>query len=167
MRKSIAVGIIHAAIVLSVWLNDAWQQTTLPRAWARTASYDPYDLMHGRYVQLRVLAIEDAAARRDPGSRKGKLFVEGGHLHIRQAVYCLSYSRERDPESEEVRLAKAVSFYIPEGIPDSSRLEAGDELWVELSVPKTGELRPVQLARKKKDGSWMPLRLSLTNAGTK
>lgn len=37
MRKSIAVRSIHAAIVLSVWLNYAWQQTTLPRAWARTA----------------------------------------------------------------------------------------------------------------------------------
>lgn len=88
-------------------------------------------------------------------------------MHIRQAVGCLSYSRERDSESEEVRLAESVRFYIPEGIPDPSLLEPGDELWVELSVPKTGEPRPVQLARKKKDGSWMPLRLSLTNAGTK
>lgn len=166
MRKSIAVGIVHAAIVLGVWLNYAWQQRTLPRAWARTAPYDPYDLMRGRYVQLRVLAIKEASTDQTRGSGWGELFIEGGRLHIREAGYCPIYYRQ-GAERGEVHLAEPVRFYIPEGIPDPSRLEPGDELWVELSVPKVDEPRPVQLARKKKDGSWMPLRLSLTDAGTK
>ena len=167
MRKSIAVGFLHAGIVLTVWLNYAWQQRTLPRAWARTAPVDPYDLMRGRYVRIGILAQADEATRRGRSYDMGELFVEGGQLHIRKAQCCVAYLSQQQSGSEEVTLTEPARFYIAEGIADPSILQPGDELWVELTVPKEGAPRPVQLARKKKDGSWLPLPLGRAAAGTK
>ena len=166
MRKSLAVAIIHAAIVLSVWANYAWQQRNLPRAWTKAVPYDPYDLLRGRYVQIRITTLVDPGTHPDGGAGKGRLFVQGGRLHLQPAECCVLFLSGR-LNGAEVTLTDPVRFYIPEGIPDPSRLEPGDELWVELSVPADAAPRPVQLARKKKDGSWLPMRLDSTRAGTK
>ncbi|WP_031496308.1 GDYXXLXY domain-containing protein [Bryobacter aggregatus] len=161
MRKSFLVGLIQAGIVLSVWVNYAWQQRTLPRAWVRTAPYDPYDLMRGRYVSLTLTPEADEATRAvqnaDP---QGELFVEGGRLHIRTADCCVRFTpRGARTLNGFVRIIEPVRFHIPENIPDPSRQQDGDELWAEVVVPKAGAPRPTQLAVKKKDGSWVPLRL--------
>lgn len=51
-----------------------------------------------------------------------------------------------------------LAFYIPEHIPDPSRRQPGEELWVEVSIPGKGPLRPVRLGVKK-DGLLTPLEL--------
>jgi hypothetical protein len=53
---------------------------------------------------------------------------------------------------------EAVVFFIPPSVPDPSRRPPGEELWAEVSVPKKGAPRPVQLAVKK-DGVLTPLDL--------
>ena len=39
-------------------------------------------------------------------------------------------------------LAEPVAFFIPEHIPDPSRRQEGEELWVEVTIPKKGPPRP-------------------------
>lgn len=173
LKKSVAVAVIHGAVVLSVWANYAWQQRSLPRAWARAAPYDPYDVLRGRYVQLRVTAAVEPGTPLGGLSGQGRLFVQGGRLHLAPAECCVGFSAG-SASRNEITISQPVRFYIPENIPDPSRLEPGDELWVEVTVPPDAAPRPLQMARKKKDGSWIPLRLdpgettgATSGAGTK
>ena len=53
---------------------------------------------------------------------------------------------------------QAVVFFIPQNVPDPSRRAAGEELWVEVSLPKKGAPRPIRLGVKK-DGVLTPLGL--------
>jgi hypothetical protein len=56
------------------------------------------------------------------------------------------------------RIAEPVAFFISEHVPDPSRRPPGEEVWVEVSVPRRGEPRPIRLAVKK-DGVLTPLNL--------
>lgn len=58
----------------------------------------------------------------------------------------------------DLRLARPVSFYIPEHASVPRELASGEELWVEVSVPAKGAPRPLQLALKQ-NGAWKPLAL--------
>jgi hypothetical protein len=53
---------------------------------------------------------------------------------------------------------RRVAFFIPENVPDPSRRPAGEELWVEATLPPTGPPRPIRLAVKKGD-TFTPLDL--------
>ncbi len=55
-----------------------------------------------------------------------------------------------------MRLATPVNFYIAEHAVSPLPLQAGQELWVEVTVPSSGPPRPLQLALKQ-DTTWKPL----------
>lgn len=57
---------------------------------------------------------------------------------------------------DALRLQEPVDFYIAEHAADPSRLNAGQELWMEVTVPPLGPPRPIQLALKD-HGAWKPL----------
>ena len=56
------------------------------------------------------------------------------------------------PKYDRVPLA----FFIPEHVPDPSIRAAGEELWVQVSVPENGPPRPIQLGVKR-NGVLTPL----------
>ena len=51
-----------------------------------------------------------------------------------------------------------VLYFIPEHAADPSRRPPGEELWVEVTIPKKGPPRPIRLGVKK-DGVITPLNL--------
>jgi hypothetical protein len=56
----------------------------------------------------------------------------------------------------DLRLDAPVDFYIGEHAADPTPIHAGQQLWIEVSVPPNGPPRPIQLALKQ--GSlWTPL----------
>jgi hypothetical protein len=57
---------------------------------------------------------------------------------------------------ENMRIDTPVDFYIAEHAADPSRVHAGQELWIEVTVPPKGPPRPLQLALKE-NGIWKPL----------
>ena len=57
---------------------------------------------------------------------------------------------------EEMRISQPVDFYIAEHATDPTRLQQGQELWIEVTVPPKGPPRPLQLALKD-NGAWKPL----------
>ena len=57
---------------------------------------------------------------------------------------------------DQMRITQPVDFYIPEHATDPTRLKAGQELWIEVTVPPKGPPRPLQLALKD-NGAWKPL----------
>jgi hypothetical protein len=91
-----------------------------------------------------------------------RLQVEGNHLYA---------IRLQDPENSsagvtvealpgsscaEMRLESPVAFYIAEKAASPAPLKPGQELWIEVTVPRTGPPRPIQLALKD-GGAWKPL----------
>lgn len=66
--------------------------------------------------------------------------------------------RDQPKEQWVVVLNEPLAFFIPEHVPDPSRRAAGEELWVEVTLPKKGPLRPIRLAVKK-GGVLAPLSL--------
>jgi uncharacterized membrane-anchored protein len=61
-----------------------------------------------------------------------------------------------DSSCDAMRLQAPVDFYIAEHAADPSRLQPGQELWMEVTVPPLGPPRPLQLALKD-NGAWKPL----------
>lgn len=59
---------------------------------------------------------------------------------------------------EDLRLETPVDFYIAEHAANPTPIRAGQELWVEVTVPPKGPPRPTQLALKE-SGVWKPLGL--------
>ena len=57
---------------------------------------------------------------------------------------------------DQMRLTQPVDFYIPEHATDPTRLNHGQELWIEVTIPPKGPPRPLQLALKD-NGAWKPL----------
>ena len=57
---------------------------------------------------------------------------------------------------DEMRLSQPVDFYIAEHAADPTRLQRGQELWIEVTIPPKGPPRPLQLALKD-NGAWRPL----------
>jgi hypothetical protein len=59
---------------------------------------------------------------------------------------------------ERATLSQGVEYFIPDTAKSPFPPKKGEELWVEVTVPKMGPPRPVQLAVSK-DGVFTPLDL--------
>jgi hypothetical protein len=55
-----------------------------------------------------------------------------------------------------VRLNEPIAYFIPEHAADPSQRPPGEELWVEVTIPKSGAPRPIRLGVKK-DGQLTPI----------
>ena len=53
-------------------------------------------------------------------------------------------------------LNQPLAYFIPEHVADPSRRPSGEELWVEVTIPRAGAPRPIRLGVKK-DGVLTPL----------
>jgi hypothetical protein len=68
----------------------------------------------------------------------------------------VTVAAEPGTRCEQMRVESPVNFYVAEHAQLPAPLKAGQELWIEVTVPSQGLPRPLQLALK--DGaSWTPL----------
>jgi hypothetical protein len=155
LYRGIAVAVLQCLLVLSVAGKYALDRERLPRAWAKAVPVDPNLPIRGRYVSLNLEVEGIGGAQAYATSvtlsvRNGRLFAEpvpfGSGVHV-----------VRWPVGPW-RIAEPVAFFISEHVPDPSRRPPGEELWVEVSVPRHGEPRPIRLAVKK-GGVLTPLEL--------
>ncbi|HUR94349.1 MAG TPA: hypothetical protein VMY76_07185 [Gemmatimonadales bacterium] len=161
-RTGLLLAAIHVAMVGSLGLKLLADRTRLPRAWTRTAPYDPSTPLRGRYVSLSLEvpltgAPLDTAAYAESGVR---LRADNGSL-VGELDAAVSTPRVRMREIGGVptpQLAEPVAFFIPEHVPDPSRRAAGEELWAEVTIPRSGPPRPIRLGVKK-GGKLLPLEL--------
>jgi hypothetical protein len=169
--KGLAIAAVQVGLVASLGAKLIYDRTTRPRVWALTAPYDPNLPIRGRYVELQ-LVVEPRRVQETPPGRAVQppqpvtLRVEGERLIAEGIPQTTDY----DPSQLHVQfierrgeklalLAQPVVFFIPEHVPDPSRRPAGEELWVEVTIPMRGPPRPIRLGVKKADGAFAPLDL--------
>jgi len=179
LYKGLVVAALHVALVASLGGKLLYDRATRPRVWARTATYDPDLPIRGRYVSLRVEVTPEGFPRKDQQAEKQypdysyrnrkpvRLEVKGDKLIATASddehtnVYAapqLRYFQGRELISEQFYIDEPVAFFIPEHAPNPAWLNKGEELWVEVTVPKKGPPRPIRLGIKK-DGVLKPLSL--------
>jgi hypothetical protein len=184
-KTAIALLLIQLAIVSTVAAKYLYQRLTCPRVWVRTVAVDPELPMRGRYLSLRLTVdgcgstLPSAKAAAFPRDINGSA-IQGRyqlraatvfHADLKVVNNRLTAAYIRDDQNgslgqqvsvwpgaacDAMRLDTPVDFYLPEHAQDPSRLKAGQELWIEVTVPPKGPPRPLALALKDY-GAWKPL----------
>jgi uncharacterized membrane-anchored protein len=121
IHKALLLGIVQLALVASLGGKLLADRATRPRFWLKTAPVDPDLPIRGRYVRLQVEV---------PATGLGGRF-------------------EKEEEQRMSVRQEPLVYFIPEHAPDPSRRAADEELWVEVTLPKKGPLRPIRLGVKK------------------
>ena len=169
--RGIAVAVLQCLMVLSLAGKYAIDRERLPRAWARAMPVDPNLPIRGRYVRLR-LVVDLAEGHSDADIPPGtigpriwpqtawgpvQLSAQNGRL-VATPVMPLpgSGTMLAGAGNRGWSLQEPVAFFIPEQVPDPSGRGPGEELWVEVSVPRKGPPRPLRLGVMK-DGVLSPL----------
>lgn len=144
--RGIALALLQCLIVLSAYGKYTLDRERLPRVWAKTGPVDPNLPLRGRYLSLRLEVETDSDAT--------QVYAVGGHLAVRDGRLFVERDTAPYNSSTHVRIVRAggqwslmepVAFFLPEHAADPSRLPAGKELWVEVSVPRKGPPRPIRL----------------------
>ena len=168
LQKGLLLGAVQVAIVASLGAKLAWDRHRLPRAWAKAATYDPNLPIRGRYLALQLEVVcDDPGARMTspPGLRNPPLVNSGyvrGILRVenrRLTSDCSSSNtqgisllrRGRQGQTPTTSLSEPVLFFLPEHATDPWKQAEGGELWAEVTLPKSGPPRPIQLAIKNGD----------------
>ena len=155
LYKGLILMALHVAIVCSLGAKLLYDRATCPRVWVQSAPVDPDLFIRGRYVQLGILVEVEDPRRGYPV----RLFVEDNRLIARRVagfggagpVHTQPLRRDliRPGEQAQALLQPPLAFFIPDYVPDPSVRPEGEELWVEVTVPKKGPPRPIRLGVKK------------------
>ena len=167
--KGLVVGTFQVALVASLGVKLLYDRSTRPRAWAQAAPYDPSMPIRGRYVSLQLTVDLRGNAPGTPERRPPVPVILRGEGDRLVAQVDEQQSRY-DPSALHVRtflrggetlavLDQPVVFFIPEHVADPARRGAGEQLWVEVTIPKKGPPRPIRLGVKKDGGEIEPLEL--------
>jgi hypothetical protein len=171
--RGILLAAVQVAMVLSLGVKLLADRARYPHVWAETVAYDPEAIIRGRYLSLRLrVKALDATDENAPGSfgagrtvgsmHEVRLGVENEELVAHATsdstgLYVLKMTARNQAEPASV-LQHPVEFFISEHAEDPSRPPAGQELWVEVTVPPKGPPRPIRLGIKK-GGVLTPLSL--------
>lgn len=174
----VLLALLQGSLLLSVGGVMLADRVRLPRAWVRTAPYDPELPIRGRYVSLQLLvpAGELGSALPTQTQPRGngldvQLVPRRGRLEAIRAQPAQAWTGLRRAWIERVdgavvaRLDQPVAFFIPAEVDDPSRRPSGEELWVEVTLPPEGPPRPIRLGIRRLQGgaggaAIEPLRLS-------
>jgi hypothetical protein len=164
-RAGVLLAMAHAGLVASLGLKLLVDRARLPHGWVRTQPFDPSTPLRGRYVRLGV----EVPLSRTYGSptempyREVRLSVRDDRLVADPAEQADQASKvrvefRREDSAWTTRLTEPIAFFIPEHVPDPSRRPPGEELWAEVTVPRTGPPRPIRLGVMR-NGQLTPLTL--------
>jgi uncharacterized membrane-anchored protein len=150
LKKGLVVAAVHLAMVGSLGVKLLVDRATRPRVWARAAPIDPDDPLRGRYVRLRVEGTATELGKDSSGQSVGLAARDGMLALVPTSEDSRLTARVSTRNGERTAiLEQPLAFFIPEHVPDPSVRAPGEELWVEVTLPKQGPPRPIRLAVKK------------------
>lgn len=166
--RSLIVALLQVAIVLSLGGKLLYDRVNRPRIWVRTGSVDPELPIRGRYLTLNLevhapeVGTSSARDNRELYAWQSiELAVENGELVAYKSDKHTELSlaawgrRPNQGNSDVYFLRPSVAFFLPEHA-ELPRIRPGEELWAEVTIPRKGPPRPIQLAIKR-GTEWTPL----------
>jgi uncharacterized membrane-anchored protein len=170
-RAAIAIAVIQVLLVCSLGAKLLYDRHRYPRIWVKTQPIDPSLPVRGRYLSLGLEVKKDFSLTPDEQKRlkvKNSVVYHSARLELRgNELVAVSYDgpgsqpvwlNEGDADSSTVRWPEPVLYFIPEHAEDPSRQPPGSRLWAEVTIPKKGPPRPIQLAVSNASG-WHVLNL--------
>lgn len=161
IARGLVIAVVHVALVAVVGGVLLYERNTLPSVWALTTGVDPVLPIRGRYVSLNLVVeprgelpkkSEEFVLQETVGAT---FSVEDGRLVATvlppmEAGEMFGWRgqpiRRRDTPAGPVwATVEPIAFFLPEDAPDPTRLEPGQELWAEVTVPPEGPPRPIRL----------------------
>lgn len=170
MRKGLLLGGIQIALVLSLGGKLLYDRMTRPRVWVLSEVYDPELPVRGRYLRERLRLPTEGFTYREANQRNSRdsyMNRQWAYLEVRNGQ--LIAKQQGSGPGEWIHLHKnndgtivglseePVLVFISEHAEIPS-LKAGQEMWVEVTVPAQGPPRPIRIGIKK-DGVLTPLKL--------
>lgn len=162
--RGLLVALLQGGLLLSLGGQLLLDRATRPRGWILTEPVDPHLPIRGRYVNLGLLvpAPEVPAGQARPWSGE-RLVLRAEADRVRATLTTDTTPRSRSlpatPKDKHWRLGPSVAFFISPEVADPSRRPAGEQLWVEVTLPTQGPPRPIRLGVKRGDGPIKPLEL--------
>jgi hypothetical protein len=156
LRKGLILAGAQLALVASLAAKYAMDRAQLPRVWVQTVAYDPNLPIRGRYLSLQ-LYVTPENGNGNPSflgqMRDVTLSAEADHLVATPANHPTGLHVSQRPilGVQMTVLTEPVAYFLPEHAIVPSVHSAGEELWMEVTVPRTGPPRPIQLAIKRGD----------------
>jgi hypothetical protein len=148
-------GLLLMGLVGQLMLDRA----RLPRGWAKSEPVDPDLPIRGRYVSLQLVVPAENLPAADSGVVR--LQVRGDRLVATAAAAGQGQSQQarirRQADGTVAVLRQTLAFFLPERVADPSSRPAGEELWVEVTLPGAGAPRPIRLGVWR-DGRLEPIR---------
>jgi hypothetical protein len=170
VTKGITLAVIQLLLVASLAAKLLYDRTTQPRGWAKVQTYDPDLPIRGRYLweQLNMPAegftVERNENARNPSwgymqqwayysVRDGQLIASSTGSPSQPGGWVNVWKNADD--TMHARAEQSSFFFIPDtaNIPP---LQRGDEMWMEVTLPKKGPPRPIRMALKH-NGQFTPL----------
>lgn len=171
LRAALLLLLVQLLLVSSIAAKYAYERKTCSRVWSRATQYDPNLPLRGRYFALRLL-VDACQLPRDsahfqqlipygvlpvpksPGYWRwyGSLAAAGGHLapvlqdHPKHPADTVQLTLAQGRPCDRVPVSQAMEYFVPDHAQLPFPLAAGQELWVEVTVPPSGPPRPIQLA---------------------
>jgi hypothetical protein len=173
--KGLFLAALHVALVSSLGAKLLYDRAHRPRVWIKVAPRDPDMPIRGRYLSLSIeVPTEGFTFRSQPSyylkDKDGKPVMEEVITPMRCSLVLrngelTAVAREdgdfwigmrRRQEVSTVVVNSQTVYFIPEHASDPSRRVAGEELWMEATIPRKGPPRPIRLGVKK-NGVLTPL----------
>ena len=146
-RAGVFLALFQAGLLLLVGLSFWMERLTSPRLWALAQPVDPNLPIRGRYVSLRLLVPLSGAETSESTTQSVILQAQGDRLVAQNDGDGERYAGElirRDGQAL-VELTEPLALFIPPDVNDPSRRSPTDPLWVEVTLPRRGAPRPIQL----------------------
>ncbi|MGH2771559.1 MAG: hypothetical protein ACRDIU_00220 [Actinomycetota bacterium] len=176
-RKGLIIALVQALLVLAVAGKLMVDRARYPQVWVETGPVDPDLPLRGRFVRLQAI-VESAESIDDRyyfersrlevrGNRLVAIRDDRGSVHVTR-IPCrqtavrpmdlpgdgvprpvpVSHLSDLSQADQCLAVSESLAFFIPEGIPDPSLREPGEQLWVRVTVPPHGAPRPIRLGVK-------------------
>lgn len=166
LQRSFVIAALHLALAGSLAAKMFYDRAAEPRVWAQAEERE-FQHIEGSYVTLYLLVDRDvqaeASVRRQLGVGPSEPHLIPCRLEIRDGRLFATAIRRSDrfynsptlpgSEEEDERLKKypptlhgEMQVFVPPETVDPDHLDPGQKLWVEVTVPQSGALRPIQLA---------------------
>lgn len=146
-RAGVVLALFQAGLLLLVGLTFWIERLTAPRLWALAQPVDPNLPIRGRYVSLRLRVPLSGVETSESTTQSVILQGQGDRLVAENDGDGERYAGvliRRDGQTL-VELSEPLALFIPPDVKDPSRRSPSDPLWVEVTLPRSGPPRPIQL----------------------